>query len=171
MSSDADEDSVDRIVQAWAKSDPDLDPRPLEVVGRLLLCARYCEREIVAGLAPLGLSFGDFDVINTLRRRGGEPGTNPTDLARSSLITSGAMTTRLDRLERRGLVERRADPADRRAVRVRLTADGKRLAELALDAVLGADERFLAPLDERDRDAVAATLKRLLLPYERDGPS
>ena len=160
-------DAVDRIIEAWAERDPRLDASPLEVVGRLLLCAAQLEQAIVAALQPFGLSFGDFDVLNTLRRRSDEEGANPKDLARSSLITSGAMTSRLDRLERAGLVERRPDPADRRGVLVRLTGQGQRLAEQSLHAVLAADEAFLEPLSARQRDSVAAALKQLLL---RSGP-
>jgi DNA-binding MarR family transcriptional regulator len=159
-------DSVDRIIQAWAQRDPRVDARPLEVVGRLLLCAEHCKRDLVAALRPFDLSFADFDVLNTLRRRGDQQGTNPSDLAASSLITTGAMTSRLDRLERAGLIERTPDPADGRGIRVRLTTRGERLAEQALQAVIAADESFLQPLDQPQRDAVASALKLLLLPYE-----
>lgn len=161
-------DSVDRMIEAWAEADPRRDVRVLEVVGRLLLCAQYLEQDLVAALQPFDLSFGDFDVINTLRRRADADGTNPRDLARSALITSGAMTARLDRLERAGLIERTPDPADRRAVRIRLTERGDRLAEQALTAVIAADETFLAPLGRRQRDTMASALKQLLLPYEQD---
>jgi DNA-binding MarR family transcriptional regulator len=159
-------DSVDRIVQAWADRDPRVDARPLEVAGRLLLCATHLERAIVAALEPFGLSFGDFDVLNTLRRVGDERGTNPSELAQSSLITSGAMTARLDRLERARLITRASDPKDRRAVRVHLTEEGQQLAEQALQAVIAADKAFLEPLGQRQRDAVAAALKQLLLHAE-----
>jgi DNA-binding MarR family transcriptional regulator len=159
-------DSVDRIIQAWAERDPRLDASPLEVAGRLLLCAAHLERGIVAALQPFGLSFGDFDVLNTLRRRGDDDGTKPRELTQSSLITSGAMTSRLDRLERAGRIERRPDPADRRGVLVRLTEQGERLAEEALHAVISADEDFLEPLSRRQRDSVAAALKQLLLRSE-----
>ncbi len=159
-------DSIDRLIQSWAERDPRLDASPLAVVGRLLLCAAQLERAILAALQPFGLSFGDFDVLNTLRRRGDDEGTNPRELARSSLITSGAMTSRLDRLERAGLIERSPDPADRRGVLVRLTDPGERLAEQSLHAVLAADEAFLEPLSPRQRDSVAAALKQLLLRSE-----
>jgi DNA-binding MarR family transcriptional regulator len=159
-------DSVDRIVEAWADRDPGLDTSPLEVVGRLLLCAAHLERAIVAALQPLGLSFGDFDVVNTLRRRGDDQGTNPSDLVRASLITSGAMTSRLDRLERAGLIQRSPAPGDRRGVLDQLTEQGERLAEESLHAVLAADETFLEPLSRRQRDLVAAALKQLLLRSE-----
>jgi DNA-binding MarR family transcriptional regulator len=159
-------DSVDRIIQAWAERDPRVDASPLEVAGRLLLCAAHLERGIVAALEPFGLSFGDFDVLNTLRRRGDEGGTKPRDLSQSSLITSGAMTSRLDRLERAGLIERKPDPTDRRGVLVRLTERGERLAEESLQAVIAADEDFLEPLSRRQRDSAASILKRLLLRSE-----
>jgi DNA-binding MarR family transcriptional regulator len=158
------------MVQAWAERDPGLDTAPLEVVGRLLLCADHLERAIVAALQPFGLSFGDFDVLNTLRRQGAHEGANPRDLARSSLITSGAMTSRLDRLERAELIERRPDPGDRRGVLVHLTKQGECLAEESLRAVLAADEAFLKPLSRRRRDSVAAALKELLLRYEPGRP-
>jgi DNA-binding MarR family transcriptional regulator len=159
-------DSVDRIIQAWAERDPRVDASPLEVAGRLLLCALHLERGIAAALQPFGLSFGDFDVINTLRRRGDPDGTKPRDLTRSSLITSGAMTSRLDRLERAGLIERKPDPADRRGVLVQLTEPGERLAEESLQAVIAADEDFLEPLSARQRQSVASALKQLLLRSE-----
>jgi DNA-binding MarR family transcriptional regulator len=162
---------VDRIVEAWARSDPSVDASPLEVVGRLLLCAAHLERAIVAALERFGLSFGDFDVLNTLRRLDDERGTNPSDLARSSLITSGAMTARLDRLERAGLIRRAPDPNDRRAVRVHMTDEGRKLAEQALLAVIAADQAFLEPLSRRQRDAVASGLKPCCCELSSDRPS
>lgn len=158
-----DADHVDRMVQAWARVDPALDVEPLEVAGRLLRCAAYLEQAIDEALRPLGLSFADFDVINTLRRRADEHGANPSDLAQTCLITTGAMTSRLDRLERAGLITRTPDLNDGRAVRVHLTPQGERLAKQALDAVLAVDEAFLQPLDQSQRDTVAAALKLLLL--------
>jgi DNA-binding MarR family transcriptional regulator len=161
-------DSVDRIVQEWAERDPRVDASAVKVAGRLLLCAARLERAVIAALEPFELSFGDFDVLTTLRRRGDEPGTKPSDLAQSSLITSGAMTARLDRLERARLIRRVPDPTDRRAVRVHLTEAGDELAEQALDAVIAADEAFLEPLSQRRRDSVASALKQLLLRAESD---
>ena len=96
-------DSVDLIVQAWRRRDPQLDSSTLEVIGRLLLCAEYFERTARAVLQRFDLSIADFDVLNALRRIGDRHGSKPSDLARSSLITTGAMTARLDRLEQAGL--------------------------------------------------------------------
>jgi DNA-binding MarR family transcriptional regulator len=159
-------DSVDRMIRAWAERDRWLDTSPLEVVARLRLCNAYLERAMVAALRPLGLSLGEFDVLNTLRRRADKEGTKPTDLAQSALITSGAMTSRLDRLERARLIERRPDPGDRRGVLVQLTERGERLAEESLQAVLGADEAFLEPLSRHQRGSLATALKQLLLRSE-----
>ncbi len=160
-------DSVDLMIEAWAARDPRVEARPLAVVGRLLLCAHYLHADLAAALRPFELSFGDFDVINTLRRRGDEHGTNPRELARSSLITSGAMTTRLHRLERAGLIRRAPDAADGRSVRVHLTERGEKLAAQSLHDVLEADEAFLEPLSQQQRDALASALKLLLVHCEQ----
>ncbi|MFC0623056.1 MarR family winged helix-turn-helix transcriptional regulator [Kribbella deserti] len=158
-------DSVDRMIEAWRRSHPELEVSPLEVVGRLLLCARHLERALVAALKPLGLSFGDFDVLNTLRRMAVP--ANPTELAAASLVTSGAMTARLDRLVEAGLVDRVAAEHDRRGVRVSLTKAGNDIADKALKAVLSADEQFLAPLDRNQRGDAVELLRLLLHPHEQ----
>lgn len=152
------------MVQAWHAQRPGMDVSQLEVVGRLLLCARHLEHALVRALKPLGLSFGDFDVLNTLRRMGTP--ANPTELAASSLITSGAMTARLDRLVAAGLVDRAVAPNDRRGVLVTLTEAGEDVADRALRAVLDADEQFLAPLDQRQRADATDLLRALLHPHE-----
>lgn len=162
------EDAVDRMVREWAERDPDLDVEPLQVVGRILVSAKEIERILTEVVEPLGLSYADFDMLNTLRRLGDQEGTHPGDLSRSLLITSGAITARLDRLVRAGLVVRRADPVDRRAVRIRLTAKGERLAKRALDAVLAADEAILVPFSARQRAGLASSLRRLASHLEQD---
>ncbi|RZQ62463.1 MarR family winged helix-turn-helix transcriptional regulator [Amycolatopsis suaedae] len=157
------EDAVDRMVREWTVREPGRDVTPLEVVGRLLIAAGQLQRDIVAALRPLHLSYGDFDVLNTLRRRGPRGGVHAGDLAKASLITTGAMTSRLDRLENAGHIRRTTDRHDRRGVIVHLTAKGERLAKQALDAVLTVDRDFLEPLDGEGRTALAATLKQLLV--------
>lgn len=159
-------DSVDRIVQAWRRRDPQLDSSSLEVTGRLVLCASYYERAVVAVLQPFELSIADFDVLNTLRRVGDQHGSKPTDLARSALITTGAMTSRLDRLERSGLIRRMPDPADRRGVLVRLTSQGGKVARQALQELIAANQAFLEPLSGQQRESLASALKLLLLQHE-----
>jgi DNA-binding MarR family transcriptional regulator len=162
-------DSVDRIVQAWRASAPELDSSILQVTGRLLLCAGYYERAVIAILRPFGLSIADFDVLNTLRRVADERGSKPTDLARASLITTGAMTSRLDRLDRSGLISRTSDPGDRRGVLVRLSARGTEIATQALDAVIAGSEEFFAPVSAAQRESLASALRLLLLRHETPG--
>ncbi len=159
-------DSVDRIVQAWRERDPQLDSSSLEVTGRLLLCAGYYERTVGTVLHRFGLSIADFDVLNTLRRVSDQHGSKPSDMARSSLITTGAMTSRLDRLERAGLIRRTPDPADRRGVLVRLTPRGSKVARQALQELIGTNEAFLEPLSGQQRDSIASALKQLLVHHE-----
>jgi DNA-binding MarR family transcriptional regulator len=159
-------DSVDGIVEAWRTRDPQVDSSTLQVIGRLLRCAEYCERGVVGILEPFGLSIADFDVLNTLRRVGEQHGSKPSVMARSSLITTGAMTSRLDRLERAGLIRRTPDPADRRGVLIRLTSRGTKIASQALQEVIAANQLFLTPLGRQQRDSLAAALKLLLLHHE-----
>ena len=159
-------DSVDRIVQAWRKRDPHLDSSTLEITGRLLLCAGYYERTVSTILQPFGLSIADFDVLNTLRRVSDQHGSKPSDMARSSLITTGAMTSRLDRLERAGLIRRTPDPADRRGVLVRLTPRGSKVARQALHELIATNQAFLEPLSDQQQDWIASALKKLILHHE-----
>jgi DNA-binding MarR family transcriptional regulator len=159
-------------VQAWRKRDPHLDSSTLEITGRLLLCAGYYERTVGTILQPFGLSIADFDVLNTLRRVSDQHGSKPSDMARSSLITTGAMTSRLDRLERAGLIRRTPDPADRRGVLVRLTARGSKVARQALHELIATNQAFLEPLGDQQRDWIASALKQLILHHEpRQTPS
>lgn len=161
-------DSVDRIRQGWRKSDPQLDSSTLEVTGRLLLCAGYYERAVGSVLQSFGLSIADFDVLNTLRRVSAEHGSKPSDMARSSLITTGAMTSRLDRLEHAALIRRMPDPADRRGVLIRLTPRGSKIAKQALLEMIAANQVFLKRLSGQQRDSIASALKQLLLDHEPD---
>ncbi|MGA8116295.1 MAG: MarR family transcriptional regulator, partial [Actinocatenispora sp.] len=146
--------------------DPRLDSSSLEVTGRLMLCAGYYERVVGSVLQSFGLTIADFDVLNTLRRVSDQRGSKPSDLARSSLITTGAMTSRLDRLERTGLIRRAPDKADRRGVLVQLTQRGGKIARQALRELIAANETFLDPLSGQQRDSIASALKQLLLHHE-----
>src|SRR6266516_3968563 len=138
-------------MQAWRKRDPYLDSSSLEVTGRLLLCAIYYERAVGTVLQPFGLSIADFDVLNTLRRLSDQHASKPSDMARSSLITTGAMTSRLDRLERAGLIRRAPDADDRRGVLIRLTPQGSKVARQALQEVIAAALKQLLLHNERRR--------------------
>ena len=162
-----DSDHVDRMRQAWAVRQPELDTTPLDVAGRLLRLATHLQRSISAALAPLGLSYGDFDILSTLRRE--NSWLSPSALARSVLLSSGATTARLNRLEAAGLLRRDIDRDDRRAIRVQLTEAGQQKAATAVQAVLAADEAFLEPLSQRQNADLIRAMRTLLVAAEADG--
>ena len=156
-------DVVDELQAAWAEEAPELDADALSVVVRIQLLGRLLSRDAEQALEPLGLKLWEYDVLSALRRQG-EPFLLPSsELARESMLTSGAMTTRIDRLEERGLVLREADPADRRAVKVRLSEVGLGLVDQALAARLEAAEIQLDSLAARERAAMSGGLRKLLL--------
>lgn len=124
-------DLIDEMNAAWKKERPDLDPGPLEVVGRAIVIAQHLERRVNAALEPLGLSLGQFDILATLRRQGADARMTPTQLMKSVMLSSGGMTNRLDRLEKAGWIQRQADPGDRRGVVVGLTETGRELIDRA----------------------------------------
>lgn len=116
-------DFADHLVEQWSEARPDLDAAPMELVARVIRVAALLEERLAAVVAGHGLAVWEFDVLATLRRNGPE-GLPPKRLLREMLLSSGAMTNRIDRLEQAGLVERRPDPADRRGTLVRLTPEG-----------------------------------------------
>lgn len=126
-----DSDVIDRMIADWQRVRPDLDSSPLGVVGRVIVLARHLEQSVEAALKPHGLTLGQFDILATLRRREPNGGLNPTQLCENVALTSGGMTSRLDKLEAAKLIERQSDPTDRRGVVVVLTAKGRKLIDAA----------------------------------------
>lgn len=165
MSSEVPPDSVDTIVRLWKRERPDLDPSPMAIIGRILRLQRHFDRELAPVYRRRGLDFGLFDVLATLRRSGPPHCLSPGQLDGWCMLTSGGMTARLDRLEEAGLVERRPDPTDGRAVLVQLTAAGMAtIDELVVDH-LEKEEELLAALDAAQRAAIADLLRALLAPF------
>ena len=156
-------DLVDEILDQWKRERPDLDCKPMAVFGRLNRLDRVSKAAIEARLGEHGLSRGEFEVLATLRR-GREPYTlAPTALARWMMLSSAAMTNRVDRLEAAGLVERRPDPGDRRGVLVALTPDGKRVVDAAVADHVENERRLLEPLTAEEQQTLNALLRKLLL--------
>ena len=155
------QDAVDRIVAQWLNERPDLDPSPMSVVGRITRIAYLIDRELDRVFVGYGLSGADFDVLATLRRSRGS--LTPTELSRSTMVTTGGMTKRLDRLETAGLISREADPTDRRGKLIALTAEGRSLVDSAVKAHLENEERILATVPAADREELAGLLRPLLL--------
>jgi DNA-binding MarR family transcriptional regulator len=166
-------DRIDELVAQWRRERPDLDPEPMALVGRLLVIAALAGGRIDAAAAEHGLDRGTGDVLFTLRRSGEPYRLSPSDLVRALLVTSGTMTNRLDNLERRGLVERLPNPADRRGRDVQLTPAGLELADILVTEHVANEEEMLAPLSAAERDRLAALTRKLLahLSAEAGGPS
>lgn len=155
-------DDVDRILEQWAEERPDLDASPMGVFGRLKRAAQVLERSLSETFKRFDLHGGEFDVLGTLRRNGEPYSLTPTELYRSMMLSSGAMTNRIDRLEERGLVSREPDPDDRRGVRIRLTTEGLELIEGAVEAHVEGEERLLAALSGDERRQLAELLAKLM---------
>jgi DNA-binding MarR family transcriptional regulator len=163
------EDEVDRLVAAWRRERPDLDVTPMEVLSRVTRLARHLDRARRQAFATHGLESWEFDVLSALRRAGEPYELSPGRLLRETLVTSGTMTNRIDRLAARGLVSRAPDPGDRRGVRVRLTDAGRARVDAALSALLINERALLTGLGDADRHRLGDLLRALLLPF--DGPA
>ncbi len=161
------EDSVDRIIAQWALARPEVDVSPMAVMGRLSRLTRLFERELQAVFDQHGLQSGEFDLLATLRRADVEShGLTAGELASSAMVTSGAITNRLDRLVAKGLVTREADPLSRRTIRVALTREGRKLVDAALRDHVDNEERLLASMTSSERAELETLLRKLL--HERE---
>lgn len=159
-------DHLDRIVLQWQRERPDLEVSPIGVFGRLFRFVHLADVALTRSFRPLGLRSGWFDMMAALRRAGSPFELNPTDLARTTLLTSGGTTKRLDRLAEAGLVERRPDPADRRGTLVRLTRRGRSVVDRAVEAHVRNEERLLGSLTPAEVRAFDGLLRKLLADLE-----
>src|ERR1700752_5060319 len=151
-------DEVDDLVAAWRRQRPDLDVAPLQVLSRVSRLARHLDIARRGAFAEHGLESWEFDVLSALRRQGPPFQLSPGALLRATLVTSGTMTNRIDRLASSGLVRRRPDPQDKRGVLVQLTDRGGVVADAALADLLAYERELLAGLDPGRRDQLAALL-------------
>ena len=161
------EDAVDLILQQWARERPDLDCSPMGVIGRISQLQREVHLAQRATFARHGLDAPSFDVLAALRRAGPPYQLTPTALMRTALVTSGAITQRLDRLEERGLITRERSDADGRAVVVTLTAAGRAALDAALPDHLETERRLLAGLPEAERTQLTELLRLFLVTLGR----
>lgn len=160
-------DAVDFIVDQWGAVRGDLDATPLHVIGRLHRLAHTIDGRLHPLFADAGLGDGDFDLLAALRRAGPPFALSAGELAKAMLVTSGATTKRIDRLQRRGLVARHVAPEDGRGRRVSLTADGLELVDRLMAAHLDNQRALLAGLTEPQLHNLTALLRKLLLSLDR----
>jgi DNA-binding MarR family transcriptional regulator len=164
--SDIKKDIVDELLNQWAVERPRMKVSSLGIVVRVQMLGKLLQQRTSDALKKHGLKHWEYDVLSVLRRQG-EPFEMPaTDIARAALLTTGAMTTRIDGLEERRLVRRRQSKSDRRSVLVRLTAKGKSVVDAAIDSRLEDANRALARIPLKERRQMAANLRHLLLNIE-----
>lgn len=162
----ATQDEVDRIVSAWQRERPDLHPMPLHVFSRVSRLARHLDLARRQAFTEHGVEAWEFDVLSALRRAGEPYELTPGRLIAETLVSSGTMTNRIDRMVGHGLVVRSADTTDRRVVKVRLTAEGKARVDAAMSTLLDSERDLLAALTPGERTQLRDLLRRLLLPFE-----
>ncbi|MBE1706963.1 MULTISPECIES: MarR family winged helix-turn-helix transcriptional regulator [Mesorhizobium] len=156
-------DRAAKAIEQWKRERPDLDVSPMGVLGRLNEASSLIARDRLAPLfAQFGLQAGEFDVLATLRRSGSPYALTPTDLYEATMVTSGAMTNRLDRLEKAGLILRGPHPNDRRGIVVQLTGKGLTLIDEALTAHVANEHEILAGLNDAERETLSRLLEKLI---------
>lgn len=160
------EDEVDRLVEAWRAERPDLDVDPLQVLSRVSRLASHLDRARRAVFAAHDLESWEFDVLTALRRAGDPYQLSPGRLLHATLVTSGTMTNRIDRLQAAGLVQRHPDPQDKRGVQVRLTEAGRTRVDAAFEDLLAREHDILHGLSAGDRHTLAGLLRGLLIPFD-----
>jgi DNA-binding MarR family transcriptional regulator len=162
------EDRVDEMVAAWRRERPDLG-RSLDAmatIGRLGRLSALGGRVVERGMAEHGLTVGDFDVLAALRRSGEPYELTPSALSRTLMLSPGGITSRIDRLETAGLVDRRLDPGDRRSFIVGLSQEGRRKVDDAVTDHVACEDSLLSPLSRSERAQLDDLLRRLLAPLE-----
>jgi len=159
------QDEVDELTEAWARERPDLELGPVAVFSRISRLARHLDLARREAFTAHEIEPWEFDVLAALRRAGAPYELSPGRLLRATLVTSGTMTNRVDRLADRGFVERHPDPDDRRGVIVRLTREGKAAVDGAFTALIQAEKTLLAELPAAEQEELAGLLRRLLAPF------
>ncbi|SNY94666.1 MarR family winged helix-turn-helix transcriptional regulator [Flagellimonas pacifica] len=160
-------DLLDELIVDWKRERPDLDASAMNVVGRILFLGKKFEKQTSLALQEYGIYYTDLDVLATLRRSGKPFQLTPTQLRKSVLITSGAMTALLDRLEKMGLLFRLPDPKDGRVSLAVLSNKGRRVIDRAISSRFRAAESNLLGLNKSDREQLTQLLKKIIVSMEK----
>ena len=162
------DDSIATFMAQWRAEKPGLDVSPLGVLGRIQRLSIYLRDRAEEWLKPMDLTWESFSILAALRRSGKPYELRPTDMYREALLSSGAITNRIDGVERKGWVERRPDTVDRRVTIVRLTPAGKVVIDKALDMHFRELSKLLGGMTRADRDELGTLLGKLLATFEND---
>jgi len=153
--------AMDAIVAQWRRERPDIDPRPMAVCGQVWRVGEKLRQGVLANLARYDLDFAGFDVILTLRRQGRGEALSPSALAKDMMLSTSAMTNRLDRLEKRGMIQRTVDPEDRRGLKIVLSEAGFDLADEMVVSHVETEREMLSALKKCEREQLCALLAKL----------
>jgi DNA-binding MarR family transcriptional regulator len=157
------EDAIDRIVHEWNRERPDLDVSVTHVLQRITRLYLLQSAGFAQVFNRYGLTFGEYEVLAALVRSGPRHRLKPSELVGALVLSSGAVTNRIDRVETAGLVERLPDPDDRRGTLVALTDKGRQVVDQAVVAHLANEERLLTALSARERGQLTDLLRKLLV--------
>ncbi|KJY86825.1 MULTISPECIES: MarR family winged helix-turn-helix transcriptional regulator [Vibrio] len=152
-------DAIDRVVEQWAKEKPELDTEPMAIMGRLLRIAKHMETEVTQLHKRYDLKLGEFDVLATLRRSGSPFRLTPSELIDSMMLTSGAMTNRLDKLESKSLIAREHSKQDRRSVTVQLTDEGFTLIDKIIEEHAQVQQKLVKGMNSNQKRQINQILK------------
>tara|TARA_R110002049_G_scaffold4601_5_gene32808 strand:+ start:1116157 stop:1116582 length:426 start_codon:yes stop_codon:yes gene_type:complete len=138
----------------------------MAVVGRILRISRYLDRRVNQSVEPFGIAIWGFDLLATLRRQGAPYAMTPSDLMQSVMLSSGAMTNRIDKLEEMGLVRRKPSPSDRRSLLVELTGQGLKVIDEAIAVRFKEADDAVSGLTKKDQKQLGTLLKQMLMHLE-----
>lgn len=156
-------DRVDNLLKQWAKETPNLNPTAMGIIGRVMLLNKLSENAFEDALSDHNINLSEFDLLAVLRRCGPPFKSSASDLCAHSLLSSGAMTNRIDRLEKKLLVAREANPQDRRGVLVALTDKGKQLIDTLIEQRFTTADEFISGISNDEKEALEKLLRKLLL--------
>ena len=159
-------DAIDRVVEQWAKEKPELETEPMAMMGRIMRIAKYMETQVADLHKTYDMKLGEVDVLATLRRSGKPYRQTPSELIGSMMLTSGAMTNRLDKLEAKGLISREHSKEDRRSVSVKLTKDGLVLIDEMMTEHVEMQKKLVKSLSASQKKNTNQLLKAWLSAYE-----
>lgn len=159
-------EDIDKVRAQWEQEKPHLDTLPMAIFGRIMRLQKHIEAEVAACHKQYGLTMGEFDVLATLRRSGEPFNLTPSALLSSMMLTSGAMTNRLDKLESKGLIERVHSKEDRRSVSVGLTAKGFDTIDKAIEDHVAIQHQLVERLSDAQKPELNQLLKTWLTGFE-----
>lgn len=159
-------DQVDKILQQWECERPDLDTSPMAITGRIMRISISFKDAMENTFRTFGLNFAGFDLLATLLRSGSPYSLSPSELLNSTMVTSGTMTNRIDRLEKAGLVSREQSPKDKRSYKISLTDEGYKLINEALEAHVQTLHKLTGAVSEQDSIVLSEVLRRIASSFE-----